>query len=108
MPNAAHGMVKLVLTPAARSDIVEIDEWGYQQFGEEVADDYLRKLHSAFDQLADHSLSGKATPEYGKRYRCLVHRKHRIFYVVDNDVVLVVRILHHAMDAKRALQGASK
>jgi toxin ParE1/3/4 len=101
-------MARLTLTPAARADLVEIDEWGYQQFAHDVADDYSRKLKSAFGQLADHPLCGQAVPEYGKGYRCLMHRKHRIFYKVDGDVVRVVRILHHAVDAKRALQGAGK
>jgi toxin ParE1/3/4 len=101
--NATHGMTKLILTPAARGDMVEIDEWGYQQFGKEVADSYSRKLHSAFDQLAEYPQSGKAAPEYGKTYRCLVHRKHRIFYAVERDVVRIVRVLHHAQDARRHL-----
>lgn len=101
-------MTKLILTPAARGDMVEIDEWGYQQFGKEVADNYSSKLFSAFDQLADYPLSGKAVPEYGKAYRCLIHRRHRIFYAVNDDVVRIIRILHHAMDAKRVLKGAPK
>lgn len=101
-------MAKLILTPAARVDMVEIDEWGFQQFGKEVADSYSRKLRSAFDQLANHPQSGKAVPEYGKAYRCLMHRRHRIFYAVNNDVVRIIRILHHAMDAKRLLRGQGK
>jgi toxin ParE1/3/4 len=105
-PIATHGMAKLTLTLAAQADLVEIDEWGYQQFGEEVADDYSRKLLSGFDQLARHPLSGQAVPEYAKAYRCLMHNRHRIFYRVDGDVVRIIRILHHAMDAKRVLKGA--
>jgi toxin ParE1/3/4 len=103
--NAVRALAKLTLTAAARSDLADIDEWDYHQFGKEVADDYSRKLNSAFDQLANHPLSGRATPEYGKTYRCLTHSKHRILYRVNNDVVCIIRILHHAMDAKRALGG---
>lgn len=101
-------MAKLVLTPAARSDLIEIDEWGYQQFGASVADQYSRQLSAAFDQLAEYPLSGSAAPKYGKAYRCLVHRRHRIFYIVDQNEVLIVRILHHAMDPRRALQEAGR
>ncbi len=108
MLSATHGMAKLILTSAERSDMVEIDEWGCQQFGKDVADNYSSKLHSAFDQLAGQPQSGKAVPEYGKAYRCLVHRRHRIFYKATNDVVLIVRILHHALDAKKALKGAGE
>lgn len=33
----------------------------------------------------------------------LAHRKHRIFYRVEGENVLIVRILHHARDAKGML-----
>jgi toxin ParE1/3/4 len=97
-------MLKLTLTSAARADMVEIDEWGYQQFGKDVADTYSRKLKAAFDQLASYHRSGQAVSEYGKAYRCLIHKRHRIFYRIDGDVVVIVRILHHAMDARLALK----
>jgi plasmid stabilization system protein ParE len=38
----------------------------------------------------------------------MMHRRHRIFYVVDDEMVLIVRILHYAMDAQQALKGASR
>ncbi|MFC4293319.1 type II toxin-antitoxin system RelE/ParE family toxin [Sphingorhabdus arenilitoris] len=96
-------MAKLVLTPKARNDLAAIDEWGYQQFGLNVADDYSRGLKQAFDQIADFPKSDAAASEIGKNIRCLTHRKHRIFYSYTNDTVLIVRIVHHAMDAKRAM-----
>jgi toxin ParE1/3/4 len=35
--------------------------------------------------------------------RCLIYRRHRIFYRVARETVLIVRILHHAQDVKRAM-----
>lgn len=58
--------------------------------------------------LREHPLAGAATPEYGRGYRCLVYRRHRIFYRVEGDAVLIVRVLHHAMDARLALRKAAK
>lgn len=98
-------MARVVPTQAARADLVAIRLYSLEQFGTDVADDYFLGFDLAFDRLASHPHAGNATPEYGKAYRCLVHRSHRIFYEVRDDVVLIIRILHHAMDASRALKG---
>jgi toxin ParE1/3/4 len=93
---------------AAVIDLSEIDEYSLAQFGEEVGEAYMYGFDAAFALLTDHPHVGRATPEYGKDYRCLVHRKHRIFYLVNDEIVLVVRVIHHAMDASRALREAEK
>jgi toxin ParE1/3/4 len=93
---------------AAVADLRAIDEYSLAQFGEEIGEAYMHGFDKEFAMLQDYPLAGQATPEYGKAYRCLMHRRHRIFYLVNHDAVRVVRILHHAMDAKRALKGASQ
>jgi toxin ParE1/3/4 len=85
--------------------LLDIREFSIERFGPDVADDYFLGFDEAFDPLADHPLVGEARPELGKDIRCLVHRRHRIFYAVQEDRVLIVRIVHHAMDARRALKG---
>jgi toxin ParE1/3/4 len=99
-------VARVILSRAARDDLVAIRLYSIEQFGPEVADKYFLGFDFAFDLLASFPAAGSATSQYGKVYRCLVHRSHRIFYRVDKDVVRIVRILHHAMDAKRALKGA--
>lgn len=100
-------MARVFPTPAARADLLTIREYSIEQFGGMVADNYFLGFDDAFDLLADHPQAGAARPELGKGIRCLVHRRHRIFYCVEGDVVLIVRIVHHAMDAKRALKKAA-
>jgi toxin ParE1/3/4 len=89
---------------AAVADLNEIDEFSLAQFGEEIGEAYMRSFDAAFALLTDHPHAGAATPQCGKAYRCLVHRQHRIFYVVEDDTVLIVRILHNARNAKRILR----
>ena len=101
-------MARVVPTHAARNDLVAIRLYSIEQFGPRVADEYFLGFDLAFDLLANHPLAGPATPEYGKAYRCLMHRQHRIFYAVNDEVVRIIRILHHAMDAKLALKRASR
>lgn len=97
-------VAELDLSPAARTDLVDIRIFSLEQFGPEVADQYYRGFSLAFALLADHPLAGVATPEYGAGYRCLTHRRHRIFYLVKAETVLIVRILHHARDVRRVLK----
>lgn len=101
-------MAKVSFSNAAVADLSAIDEYSLAQFGEEVGEAYMHGFDKAFALLTDYPLSGSEAPEYGKTYRCLMHRRHRIFYIVNNDAVLIVRILHHAVDAKQVLKRTSE
>lgn len=100
-------MTKVFPSLAARTDLLEIREYSIEQFGGDVADTYFLGFDEAFDLLASHPLIGPARPELGKGIRCLVHRRHRIFYSFDGETVLIVRIVHHAMDVRVALKRAA-
>lgn len=96
-------MADVGFTHSAVADLSEIDEFSLAQFGEEVGEAYMRGFDGAFALLRDHPYAGPGTPEYGAAYRCLVHQKHRIFYTVETDRILIVRVLHHARDVRTAL-----
>jgi toxin ParE1/3/4 len=91
------------LSVAARADLVEIRRYSIEQFSAEVADAYYTGFDDAFDLLCRHPLAGTERPELGRGVRCLTHRKHQIFHIVRNDIVFILRIIHHAQDARRAL-----
>jgi toxin ParE1/3/4 len=80
-----------------------IDEYGADQFGQDAADAYSRGFNEVFALLRRHPLAGAPSPKLGKNIRCIVHRRHRIFYRLDGDAVLILRVIHHARDARRAL-----
>jgi toxin ParE1/3/4 len=96
-------MAKLRLAPAARADLVEIRIFSNDQFGKDVADAYFRGFGAAFARLRDHPLIGALEEDLGANVRCLGHRSHNIFYRIDDDVVIISRILHKARDARRLL-----
>ncbi|MGE3690594.1 MAG: type II toxin-antitoxin system RelE/ParE family toxin [Novosphingobium sp.] len=99
-------MAEVEFSNAAEADLVEIDEFSEARFGEEVAGIYMHGFDEAFERLRNHPLSAPLRPEYGDGIRCMVHRQHRILYVVTVEKVLVARIIHHARDTRRALKGA--
>lgn len=102
-PNAAHGVARLRLSPAARADLAEIDDYGASLFSGDSAAAYSRGFRKAFAQLREHPQSAPARDAYGQGIRCLVHHSHRILYVFDGKEVRIVRVLHHSRDVPRAL-----
>ncbi len=77
------------------------------RFGDDIAEAYMHGFDEAFALLRDFPLSAPLRPELGDDLRCLVHRQHRILYKVSNETVLIVRIVHHAMDARRVMKGGA-
>lgn len=100
--------VQLRLSSAAETELEAIDAFSFEQFGDEVASTYMRRFDELFDLLRRHPLAGQEASDLGKGMRSLTHLRHRILYQAGTDDVLIVRILHHAMDAKLALKRASK
>jgi toxin ParE1/3/4 len=100
--------IKLRLSSAAEAELEAIDAYSFEQFGDEVAAVYMRRFDELFDLLRCHPFAGQDVSELGKSIRSVTHRSHLILYQTEGEEVLIVRILHQAMDAKRALKGARK
>ena len=96
-------MAEIRFSPAARADLKEIGRFSRREFGKEVADKYLLGLDQVFDRVALHPHSGEAQPKLGRGVRRSSHRRHRIFYEMNGEVVLILRIFHHAREVKRSL-----
>lgn len=96
-------MARLRLSQAAQQDLIEIRQYSLTEFGADVADAYFRGFNQAFALLRDRPFCGVAQPDIATDMRCLMHRRHRIFYCVQDDLVLILRIIHHARNARRAL-----
>lgn len=58
----------------------------------------------AFERLRTHPLAGRSADSVSSGLRRLVHRSHRIFYRVNDDRVVIVRVLHHSQDERRLLR----
>lgn len=73
------------------------------EFGTGRAGDYLDAVESAFRRIVDFPEIGAVHPAVSPPARSLGCRQHRIFYEFAWDTLLVVRILHKAMDVQRNL-----
>lgn len=92
-------MAKFHLSNKAVEDLDAIWIYTLETWSESQADIYYHDLVSACQYIADHPAF--LDMEYAEilpglyRHRC---RKHLIFYILTDDGVEIVRILHERMD----------
>ncbi len=91
-------MAKPRLSRGARDDLREIRNYSKAAFGPAVALDYIEGLRAALNHVGVTPMIGTVEDALGDGLRSRPPRSHRIYYRVQ-DPVLIVRILHHAQDA---------
>lgn len=96
-------MPRVRFAPAARADIEAIRDFSLDRFGEGVAAAYVIDLRKTVDAIGERRLAGRDDDDLAPAMRSTRCRSHRIFYRIEDGSVLIVRILHHAQDAERAL-----
>lgn len=81
------------LTKAADQDFERIFEFGIDQFGLAQALDYQNGMTQLFDQVAGQPNLYQAGDHIRQGYRRSVYKAHSIYYRIDDEFVLIVRIL---------------
>lgn len=92
----------------AAADLKDIYKYGFETFGAAQAEHYNAGLRSSVEIAASFPLIGRLyQTETGDVFRSYNSGRHMIFYRVESDRLLVVRILHSSMDFDRHLSGRS-
>jgi toxin ParE1/3/4 len=73
----------------AEQDFDDILDYSFQQFSEEQALAYRRRVEDALTSIGRYPQSGKLRSDYGDSIRCRIVGEHRIIYRVRSDEVLV-------------------
>jgi toxin ParE1/3/4 len=97
-------MADLRLTVAARQDLETIQDQGLDRFGVQATRMHMQGFERIFSLLRTHPGAGEARADYGENIRVFSHRPHRIIYHVSGKDILIVRVLHAAMDAAAAMR----
>src|SRR5690349_10245236 len=98
-------MPTIVLRREARLDLDKIDRFSRETFGNEKADVYMSEFTRAFRLISEYPEIGAAFRSRKVPLRSYPAGSHRIFYYFDGRRVVMVRILHTAMNAGRHLRG---
>ena len=96
-------MTPLRIRRAARQDMAAIWAYTARAWGHDQADAYVTALSHDIDRLRTFPEIGAPHPSRHGQFRKLVSGHHLIFYLVGQDGVDVVRVLHQRMDTGRWL-----
>jgi plasmid stabilization system protein ParE len=89
------GVYRIRLTAAARRDLLDIEDYGQAHFG--MASYKLNKrLIAKFRQLSQHPYSGRISYHLDIPIRSALVAPYVLFYVIEADCILVLRVLHQA------------
>jgi len=93
------------LSKSAQLDVDGIGTYTRDRWDENQATRYLTALDAFLHQLAEHPLLvGRGCDAIRPGYRRAEQGSHVVFYKIDKEGVLVVRILHRKMLPKRYLK----
>jgi toxin ParE1/3/4 len=90
-------------TRAADEDIFNLYEHGVLEYGQPSAESYVAALRAIFELLAANPFMARERSEARPPVRLYPYRAHHILYRIDNEDVLILRVLHGRQDWIRHL-----
>ena len=92
------------LSIRAEKDILEIFSYGLTNFGAARTEKYYLGLDETFSLIADNPEIGRRRPDIDAATRSFVHQSHVIYYKIQADFILIVRILGEKQDPLRHME----
>jgi toxin ParE1/3/4 len=90
-------------TERAEEDIIDAYVRGARDFGEAQAERYHAGLMRALEFVATNPLAARERAEYTPPVRMHFYEAHVVVYVLKEDHILIVRVLHGHQDWARQL-----
>lgn len=85
-------------TNAAEEELDAIAEYTATNWGVDKAISYVRSIERRAQWIADNPEIGRKRPEIGRMVRSFPEGVHIIFYRIEPDQIVVLRIAHRASD----------
>jgi toxin ParE1/3/4 len=95
----------VVLTANARADLRDIRRYTRATWGNQQSEVYELRLVARIRELGGSPLIGEERNEAPGNVRSLVVRRHVVYYEVEVERIVVLRILHERMDAVAQLRA---
>jgi toxin ParE1/3/4 len=98
-------MTRFKFTNNAVKDLSDIWNYTVEKWSESQADKYYKLILNACSAIAKKPQIGRVYEEIYPELKGKATSKHIIFYrVMDDQTILIVRILHERMDLKNKLK----
>lgn len=91
------------LSVSAVEDLRAIARYSVQHFGVPKAKSYGKSFRICFNIIADNPHVGRAYGYIRPGLRRHSHKSHAVFYILQDQGILIVRILHESQDILRHL-----
>ncbi len=91
------------LSDEAKKDIAEIYNYSKNKWGTRQTTRYLKLLRKRMRWLAQNPKLGEQRNEIKEGYHSFPESKHIIYYVINQNHIYIIGVLHQSMDAKRHL-----
>jgi toxin ParE1/3/4 len=98
---------KFRLSRLAEADLRHIAQYTFETWGEEQTRRYVGDLKRCIERLGDSPLLGRAD-NFWEGLRRAEQGKHVVFYRMEGEGVLILRILHHRMLPGRHEMGETE
>ncbi len=95
--------MKLRFSRLSRNDLVSIGEWIAKDNPARAAE-YVFEIEDACKRLIDFPLTGERIGRYKKQdVRRKVQGNYLVLYMIRQDIIFIVRVVHGAQDYQRFL-----
>ena len=96
-------MARVRFLPKALNDLEDIWHYTVDRWGAEQAITYTAEIDQACQRLAGTPLIAPERAEFSPPVRIFPQGSHLIVYLIDDQGIVVVRILHKSMDVDQRL-----
>lgn len=99
-------MPKVLFTPLAFEDLLNIWEYLATEADEDIADAFVDRIHEKCRSVARSPLGFRLRPELLEHLRSCPFKNYILFYVPIDDGIEVYRVLHAARDIEEQFNGS--
>jgi toxin ParE1/3/4 len=91
--------MRIVLSDKAKSDLLRIYQY-IEERSASAAHAFARRIDTNFENLARFPFIGRERSSLAAGLRCLVVGRQLIFYIVESDQIVIVRVIDSRMDVE--------
>ena len=97
--------MQYIISSKATEDLEQIWQYTYFKWSEKQADKYYNLIIEKIEFIAQNATVGRTMDDIKEGYRQYPVESHIIFYrISENNIVIVIRILHQNMDIPNRLK----
>lgn len=89
-------MLEIEKSHLAEQDLIDIWIYSCERWGDSQADSYLDQIEEVLRKVSQFPELGEDCSHLKTGYRKIEAGRHDVFYIIDEEVIFIVRILHQS------------